>query len=349
MSDQDDYGGEKIARLVRLAILLFLVYAIAVTVPQFVGDKKPDVPPEIIAAVNAPVLPPKKEKDCDCSGTAFTNFSMLAFPLFPISSPSVAVSDLKEGEGKPLACGQIVTLRYAYSSRGGSVIFSNLDKGEPTHKLRVGAGEMLPGFERGIIGMKAGGERDISIPPSLGFGAPIKVESLRDYTQFKFAETAKLLTARAVLLSIENPLPESDLKLRILENNIGGEGSAECGSTVRVMLTLWSLDGKQLYASSGNHLTVTLGKSQLPYGIEQGIIGLMKRGSRTVIIPPAYLRPIDSKAESLLKDVKLPENQIVIAAVEILSDLPPQEAAPEKAAKSDKDTGKPKETTKPKP
>lgn len=316
MSDKEGFGPDDLARWVRWAIIAFFVYALAVTLPKQFGDKPPQEP---IQSANIPSTLPTKDNDCDCRGNAFNNFSLLAMPLFPVSSASVAIADLKEGTGEPLACGQRATLRYTYATRGGDVIYSNFETSTPTKNVRVGGGEMLPGFERGILGMKVGGERDISIPPQLGFGANIKMESLRDHKNFKFAGTAGVLTARAALVSVETPLPQSDLKLRIVEQRIGDDKMSECGDSVSIMLSLWSVDGKLLYSSdAAKPLKVTLGKSQLPYGIEQGIIGLMIGGQRTVIIPPAYMKPVDEKAKSLLHDVTLPKDQIVLAAIEIM-------------------------------
>lgn len=335
MSDKEGFGPEDLARYVRWGIIAFFVYAIAVNLPQHLSGK-PEEPAKPVPVTTTAAIPEQPANDPNCKGSAFDNFSLLTMPLFPVSSPSVSVSDLKQGTGAKLACGQKVTLRYTYATRGGNVIFSNMDKGEPSKGVRVGSGEMLPGFERGIIGMKAGGERDISIASELGFGANINIETLRDAKDFKFAGTIGVLTARATLLSIDTPIPASEMNLRVIDQRVSDGRPYDCGDTARVMLAIWSLDGKLIYSREGdNPLRVTLGRGQLPYGVEQGIIGLMPGGRRTVIIPPAYLAQLDSTVESLLKDANLPKDQVVLAAIEGLPEKVqlPAAAAPVAPAK----------------
>lgn len=321
MSDREGFGPDDLARYVRWAIILFFVYAIATNFPQFFGGEPPAPPAVVPAATVAATTQQPVASDPDCKGNAFNNFSLLTMPLFPVSSPSVSISDLKVGTGEPLACGQKATLRYTYATRGGNIIFSNMEKGEPTKGVRIGAGEMLPGFERGIIGMRQGGERDISIASELGFGANINIETLRDAKNFKFAGSIGQLTARASLISIDTPLPASEMKLRLIDQRISDGRPYDCGDTANILLALWSLEGKLIYSRTGdNPLKVTLGRGQVPYGLEQGIIGLMPGGRRTVIIPPAYLAQLDSSVESVMKDAKLPKDQVVLAAIEVLSE-----------------------------
>jgi peptidylprolyl isomerase/FKBP-type peptidyl-prolyl cis-trans isomerase FkpA len=47
---------------------------------------------------------------------------------------------------------------------------SSYDRGQPLPPFRLGAGSVIPGFEQGIVGMRIGGKRRITIPPSLGYG-----------------------------------------------------------------------------------------------------------------------------------------------------------------------------------
>jgi FKBP-type peptidyl-prolyl cis-trans isomerase SlpA len=61
-----------------------------------------------------------------------------------------------------------VTLHFALKLEGGEVVDSTFDKQPATFK--VGDGNLLPGFEQAIYGLKAGDKRSLSISPEQGFG-----------------------------------------------------------------------------------------------------------------------------------------------------------------------------------
>ena len=51
----------------------------------------------------------------------------------------------------------------------GQEIDSSWDRDEP-FEFEIGSGEVIPGFEQGITGMKVGGRREVIVPPGLGYG-----------------------------------------------------------------------------------------------------------------------------------------------------------------------------------
>jgi FKBP-type peptidyl-prolyl cis-trans isomerase SlpA len=61
-----------------------------------------------------------------------------------------------------------VTLHFALKLEGGEVVDSTFDKQPATFK--VGDGNLLPGFEQAMYGLKAGDKRSLSISPEQGFG-----------------------------------------------------------------------------------------------------------------------------------------------------------------------------------
>ncbi|MCZ4321083.1 FKBP-type peptidyl-prolyl cis-trans isomerase (rotamase) [Pseudomonas sp. 8BK] len=61
-----------------------------------------------------------------------------------------------------------VTLHFALKLDNGDVVDSTFDKKPATFK--VGDGNLLPGFEQAIYGLKAGDKRSLSISPEQGFG-----------------------------------------------------------------------------------------------------------------------------------------------------------------------------------
>ncbi len=73
--------------------------------------------------------------------------------------------DIEPGSGDPAAAGQDVTVAYTGWLIDGS-IFDNGEFG-----FRLGAGQVVAGFDEGVTGMRTGGVRRIIIPPELGYGS----------------------------------------------------------------------------------------------------------------------------------------------------------------------------------
>ena len=81
--------------------------------------------------------------------------------------------DVKVGTG-PEAKGKTATVHYTgwlyENGAKGKKFDSSVDRGEP-FDFRVGAGEVIKGWDEGVAGMKVGGKRTLIIPPQLGYGA----------------------------------------------------------------------------------------------------------------------------------------------------------------------------------
>lgn len=130
----------------------------------------------------------------DTSGTTGTNDSaatQTATETTPSSEPTVAPTrskpkvtfpkgkapgklvkkDLIVGEGPAAKAGDPLTVNYV------GVLFSNgeefdnsYDGGQP-FPFQLGAGQVIPGWDQGLVGMKVGGRRRLIIPPDLAYGA----------------------------------------------------------------------------------------------------------------------------------------------------------------------------------
>ncbi|MFL6674460.1 MAG: FKBP-type peptidyl-prolyl cis-trans isomerase [Massilia sp.] len=89
-----------------------------------------------------------------------------------VSSPATLVTtDTAVGTGAEAATGKTVTVNYT----GWLYIDANNHKGTQfdtgTLQVKLGAANVIAGFEQGILGMKVGGKRTVLIPASLGYGA----------------------------------------------------------------------------------------------------------------------------------------------------------------------------------
>ncbi|MGZ3687946.1 MAG: FKBP-type peptidyl-prolyl cis-trans isomerase [Bdellovibrionota bacterium] len=77
--------------------------------------------------------------------------------------------DLVVGTGVEATAGQTVSVHYTGWLTDGKKFDSSLDRGQP-FKFRLGAGQVIPGWDKGVQGMKVGGKRKLTIPSSMGYG-----------------------------------------------------------------------------------------------------------------------------------------------------------------------------------
>ena len=91
---------------------------------------------------------------------------------FPHGDPpgELDVVDDTEGSGPEARPGQTVRVHYvgvAFST--GEEFDASWNRGEPLD-FQLGAGRVIPGWDQGLVGMKVGGRRQLTIPPHLAYG-----------------------------------------------------------------------------------------------------------------------------------------------------------------------------------
>ncbi len=79
------------------------------------------------------------------------------------------IEDIKKGEGKEVTGGDYIVIHYAGTLENGKKFDNSYDRGEP-FKTRIGVGEVIEGWDMGVVGMKIGGKRKLTIPSQLGYG-----------------------------------------------------------------------------------------------------------------------------------------------------------------------------------
>jgi len=81
----------------------------------------------------------------------------------------VYIRDVREGEGAGVRRGDRVAVRYAGWLPDGTV-FDAVAPPSPPREFRLGDGQVIRGWENGLVGMRAGGQRQLVVPPSEGYG-----------------------------------------------------------------------------------------------------------------------------------------------------------------------------------
>lgn len=77
--------------------------------------------------------------------------------------------DLVTGKGAAAKTGDTVKVHYTGTLLSGKKFDSSLDRNEP-FQFKLGAGEVIKGWDEGVVGMQVGGKRKLTIPSDLAYG-----------------------------------------------------------------------------------------------------------------------------------------------------------------------------------
>jgi len=80
------------------------------------------------------------------------------------------IEDIKVGEGSEVIEGNEVSVHYTGTLTDGKKFDSSLDRGQ-SFSFTVGERQVIEGWDKGLLGMKVGGKRKLTIPPEMGYGA----------------------------------------------------------------------------------------------------------------------------------------------------------------------------------
>jgi peptidylprolyl isomerase len=108
--------------------------------------------------------------------TAATPAPAKARPKPKVKVPSgkppkkLVIKDLIPGTGQAAKAGDPIKVNYiGVDFANGKPFDNSYDRGQP-FPFQLGGGQVIPGWDRGLVGMKVGGRRELVIPPSLAYG-----------------------------------------------------------------------------------------------------------------------------------------------------------------------------------
>jgi FKBP-type peptidyl-prolyl cis-trans isomerase 2 len=80
----------------------------------------------------------------------------------------------------PIKSGDTVKVEYTGKLEDGTVFDSTDNHGGEPLEFQVGSGQLIPGFDKGVVGMEKGEEKEIKIPPKDGYGEhnPVMIKKL---------------------------------------------------------------------------------------------------------------------------------------------------------------------------
>jgi FKBP-type peptidyl-prolyl cis-trans isomerase FkpA len=111
-----------------------------------------------------------KQEEAPATSTTSTEPAAAA-PAQPVTEVTeLKIEDTTVGTGTVAEAGKTVTVQYTGWLTNGTKFDSSKDHGQP-FTFQLGAGQVINGWDQGVVGMKVGGVRKLTIPPSLGYGA----------------------------------------------------------------------------------------------------------------------------------------------------------------------------------
>jgi peptidylprolyl isomerase len=197
-------------------------------------------------------------------------------------SGGLTVTDVHPGTGAKAAKGDVLAVIYKGTLKDGKVFDENMETKPYAFTLGATPAEVIQGWEKGLLGMKVGGERKLVIPPALAFGSRGNGDLVPPNATLFFD---------VKLLRIDSPGVKPAITVVDIAKGTGKP--AKNGDSVGVYYTGTFLNGYK-FDSSYDHkdaqgkpsiFNVTLGQHAVVPGFEQGLIGLKVGGKRKVTIP----------------------------------------------------------------
>jgi FKBP-type peptidyl-prolyl cis-trans isomerase len=197
-------------------------------------------------------------------------FLPLAAFLQGTGSPALTVKDDHVGEGRAAEIGQIVTVNYTGTLPDGTTFDSTT--GKDPFSFILGVGLVIQGWDKGILGMKEGGTRELTIPPTLGYGN----------------RTAGPIPANSILkFKVDLVRIEPKVTKKILTKGAGP--IAKVGDIVSVNLSGGVKDAKPIFDSSDQKapIRIKLGLSPIPIGLTSALLGMQAGETCEALLPPS--------------------------------------------------------------
>ncbi len=86
-----------------------------------------------------------------------------------VANSNLKIEDLKVGTGDSPKPGEVVSVHYTGWLQDGTKFDSSVDRGEP-FEFVIGQGQVIRGWDEGVMTMKEGGKRRLTIPPEMAYG-----------------------------------------------------------------------------------------------------------------------------------------------------------------------------------
>lgn len=203
----------------------------------------------------------------------------------------IQVQDRIVGTGAEVVPGAVAIVTYTGMLVDGTVFDSSADRGNQTLSFRVGAQEVIRGWEDGVVGMRVGGTRRLVIPPDQGYGArdvgPIPSNSVL-YFEIQLADVVppRAVPSPSVVVDDSAWVDLGD-GVRIADLTVGtGHRLKPAG---RVCIDYVSWRGTEVVEETYTRDRCTwirLDDDNLPEAVEIGLAKMREGGVRRIVVAP---------------------------------------------------------------
>ena len=280
-----------------------------------------------------------------------TKFFFKFFPVMLITCNLWAVpfkvEVVKEGAGDTIRAGQLIQVHYkgflladlqdtskvadtvavadtaaaadstAEEPTGPRPFADSYEAGEPL-EFTIGMGQVIAGWDKGLMGMKVGEVRKLTVPFQMAYGEN-SLDGIPPYSDLYFE--VKLVHAEKAMEPDKFPASVDKLKwkdaakgLKIYDEKVGTGKPATAGAVLKTHYTGWLLNGRKFGSSKdlGKPLSVVMGAGKMIKGWEQGLEGMREGGVR-------WFRVAPSMGYGATAYAMIPSNSTLLFRVELVS------------------------------
>jgi peptidylprolyl isomerase len=238
-----------------------------------------------------------------------------------VAPTKLVITDITDGEGVGAAAGDLIAVHYVgVLSSDGTRFDGNF--GSSPFSLTLGKGQVIKGWDEGLLGMKAGGMRQLDIPADLAYGDSGSGDIIKPGAALSFVvEMVGIIPATDPAdepqLTIAGAAASSTLQSKDL---IEGKGDAiAAGDTVALHIVAYRGDTGEKITSTwpeGAPVSLTLEEGGSLPGIIKGVPGMKVGGRRQMTIPFADAFGAEGNTE-----MKLPANTDLVLVVDLIAAL----------------------------
>ena len=208
----------------------------------------------------------------------------------PIVFPEgIDVVDTEKGDGERATETDFVEVHYTgYLHDDMTKFDSSLDRNQ-TFKFQLGAGQVIPGWDQGLQGMRVGGKRTLTIAPELAYGENGAGDVIPPNATLVFEVEMIGITPEPTKWSYdESDLTETETGLKYIIKKDGEGESVKEGDVLTVFYAGFFEDGSMFDTSMRNPMgfRYQLGAGNAIPGWEEGLKGMKKGEERLLILPP---------------------------------------------------------------